>query len=112
VQGDLDGAARLVGYSDASVTRIGYSREYMQRSVYERLFAQLHDHVAPDELARRTTAGASLTPEAAIALALEMNAGTLATQPQPRNIRINAASSDASGRLSSDESGVTAALAH
>ena len=42
---------------------------------------QLAKHLAPDELARLMTEGASLTAEAAVALArtLETNSGTMAT---------------------------------
>jgi tetratricopeptide (TPR) repeat protein len=79
--GDLDRSARLAGYVDASLARIGFSRDYVPLAVYERLMTRLHEHLAPDELARLKTEGASLTPEAAIALArtLETNSGTMAT---------------------------------
>jgi predicted ATPase/DNA-binding CsgD family transcriptional regulator len=68
-QGDLDRSARLAGYSNASLVRVGYPRDAITLAVYERLMTCLHEHLAPDELARLTTEGASLTPEAAIALA-------------------------------------------
>jgi hypothetical protein len=78
---DLDRSARLAGYVDASLARIGFSRDYVPLAVYERLMTRLYEHLAPDELERLTTEGASLTSEAAIALArtLETNSGTMAT---------------------------------
>jgi hypothetical protein len=77
-QGDLDRSARLAGYANASLVRIGYPRDAITLAVYERLMTCLHEHLAPDELECLTTAGASLTPEAAVALArtLETNLGT------------------------------------
>jgi len=80
-EGDLDRSARLAGYAEASFARIGYLRGYAPLALYERLTTHLHQHLAPNELAHLTTQGASLSSEAAIALArtLETNAGTLAT---------------------------------
>ncbi len=68
-RGDLYGSARLAGYADASLARIGFSRDYGSLAVYERLMKRLHEHPAHDELTRLMTEGAPLTPEAAIALA-------------------------------------------
>jgi tetratricopeptide (TPR) repeat protein len=77
-KGDLERSARLAGYADASLARTGWFRDYMPQAVYERLTTRLREQLAPDELARLTTEGASLTSEAAIALArtLETNLGT------------------------------------
>jgi predicted ATPase/DNA-binding CsgD family transcriptional regulator len=76
-QGDLAQSARLAGYADASLKRLGFSRDFIQLAVYERRMTRLRELLAPGELARLMTEGASLTPEAAIALArrLETNLG-------------------------------------
>jgi hypothetical protein len=79
--GDLDRSARLAGYADASLARIGFSRDYIPLAVHERLTTCLNEHLASKELARLKTDGASLTAEAAIALArtLERIPGMLTT---------------------------------
>ena len=53
------------------VRRHGFEREFTETTTHDRLTALLREGLAPDELARLTAEGAALTPEAAIALALE-----------------------------------------
>jgi predicted ATPase/transcriptional regulator with XRE-family HTH domain len=79
-QGDFDRATRLAGYAHASLARVGYSRIGFDAEVYDLLTTLLHEHLAPSDVARLMAEGASLTAEAAIALAraLETNAGTRA----------------------------------
>ena len=69
--GSLVRAAMTEGYSDALFRRLGYERESTETTSYNRLMALLRDGLAPDELERLLAEGAALTPEAAIALALE-----------------------------------------
>ncbi len=70
-RGDFSSAATLEGYANAALRRQGFEREFTETTTYNRLTALLHEGVAPDELARLTEEGAALTPEGAIALALE-----------------------------------------
>jgi hypothetical protein len=67
---DWGRAAMLAGYADAAVERLGSPREYTERTTFYRLRGLLEAGLEPRELARLTAAGAALTPEAAIALAL------------------------------------------
>jgi predicted ATPase/class 3 adenylate cyclase len=69
--GDLARAARLEGYSDTILDREGYGREISEMKTYDRLMPILRTGLSPDGLARLLADGAALTPEAAIALALE-----------------------------------------
>ena len=69
--GDLLRAARTEGYVDALLRRKGAEREPTETTTYNRLMAQLGEALAPDELERLLAEGAALTPESAIALALE-----------------------------------------
>jgi predicted ATPase/transcriptional regulator with XRE-family HTH domain len=87
VQGDRNRAARLAGYADSSLARIGYSRDDMERTLHRRLMTLLLEHLEPNELARTMAEGASFTAEAAIALArmLETSAGTGATLRRSSN---------------------------
>ena len=71
LRGDLARAATLEGYADAAFERLGFPREFTEATTHDRLTALLHEGLAPDELARLSAEGAALTPEAAIALALE-----------------------------------------
>ena len=68
---DLGRTATLEGYADAAFARHGFPREFTETTTHDRLTALLREGLAPDELARLTAEGAALTPEAAIALALE-----------------------------------------
>jgi predicted ATPase/DNA-binding CsgD family transcriptional regulator len=67
--GDFDRAARLAGYADASVALIGYTRDYAQIAVHQRLTSLLGENVAPDKLTQKLAEGAFLTSETAVALA-------------------------------------------
>ncbi len=71
LRGDRARAAVLEGYADAALQRHGYEREFAEATTHDRLTAFLHEGLARDELARLTKGGAALTPETAIALALE-----------------------------------------
>ncbi len=64
-------AATLQGYADAVLRRHGFEREFGEKTTHDRLTALLRDELAPNELARLSAEGAALTPEAAIAFALE-----------------------------------------
>jgi predicted ATPase/class 3 adenylate cyclase len=68
--GDLRRSAMLEGYADAAFRRY-FERELTERMTHDRLTALLRDQLAPDDLARLLAEGEKLTPEAAIALALE-----------------------------------------
>jgi predicted ATPase/class 3 adenylate cyclase len=71
LRGELTRAATLEGYADAAFERHGYLREFTETTTYARLNALLRESLAPEEFARLTAEGTALTPEAAIALALE-----------------------------------------
>ncbi len=71
LHGDHVRAATLDGYADAAFARHGYEREFTETTSHDRLTALLRERLAPGELARLIAEGAALTPEAAIALALE-----------------------------------------
>ncbi len=71
LRGDLARAATLEGYAQAALPRHGFPREFAEATTYDRLTAHLRETIAPGELARLTAEGAALTPEAAVALALE-----------------------------------------
>jgi tetratricopeptide (TPR) repeat protein len=71
LRGDLPRAATLEGYVDAAFARHGFEREFTETTTHDRLTALLRAGLSPDELARLTTEGAALSPEAAVALALE-----------------------------------------
>jgi hypothetical protein len=65
LRGDLSRAATLEGYANAAIERSGLGRGFTETTTYERLNARLRESLAPEELARLTTDGAALTPEAA-----------------------------------------------
>jgi predicted ATPase/class 3 adenylate cyclase len=64
-------AAILEGYAAAAMQRHGCPRGFTETATYDRLIALLQETLAPDDLARLAAEGIALTPEAAIALALE-----------------------------------------
>ena len=72
LRGDLARAAVLEGYADAALGQNGYEREFTETRTHGRLSALLLEGFAADDLAQRTADGAALTPQAAIALALEV----------------------------------------
>ena len=71
LRGEFALAATVEGYADAALRRYGFTREFTEATAHDRLTALLRDGLASDEFARLSAEGASLTPEAAIALALE-----------------------------------------
>jgi predicted ATPase/pimeloyl-ACP methyl ester carboxylesterase len=71
LRGELPLAAVLEGYADVALGRYGFTREFTEATTHERITVLLREGLRPDELARLSEEGASLTPEAAIALALE-----------------------------------------
>jgi predicted ATPase/class 3 adenylate cyclase len=71
LRGDHARAAALEGYADTAFARLGFEREFTEITTHDRLTALLHDGLAPHELGGLIAEGAALTPEAAIALALE-----------------------------------------
>jgi hypothetical protein len=71
LRGDLSRAATLGGYANAAIERNGLERGFTETKTYDRLSARLRESLAPEELARLTTEGTALTPEAAVALALD-----------------------------------------
>ncbi len=70
LRGDFCRAATLEGYAEAAFVRYGFEREFTERTTYVRLTALLHERIGHDDLVRLTARGATLEPEAAIALAL------------------------------------------
>ena len=72
LRGERARAATLEGYADTALRRRGFERQNDdQKRTHDRLASLLRDKLAPDDLARLTAEGATLTPEAAITLALE-----------------------------------------
>jgi predicted ATPase/class 3 adenylate cyclase len=71
VRGDFSRAAVLEGHANAALSRQGFEREFTETATYDRLTALLREGLSPGELARLLAEGAALTPDAAIALALE-----------------------------------------
>ena len=72
LRGERARAATLEGYADTALRRRGFERQNDdQKRTHDRLASLLRDELAPDDLARLTAEGATLTPEAAITLALE-----------------------------------------
>jgi|HubBroStandDraft_4_1064222.scaffolds.fasta_scaffold00028_59 predicted ATPase/class 3 adenylate cyclase len=71
LRGERTRAATLHGYAETALRRRGFELQFVQKRTHDRLTSLLRDELAPDELARLTADGAALTPDAAIALALE-----------------------------------------
>ncbi len=76
LRGDRARAATLEGYADAALQRHGYPREFTETTTLDRVTALLREGLAPEELAQLSAEGVALTPEAAIALALEETEST------------------------------------
>ncbi len=68
LRGDLAFAATLEAFADATFERHGFRREFSTVMTHDRLRALLTAGLAPERLAVLARDGASLTPEAAIAL--------------------------------------------
>ena len=73
LRGDRARAATLEGYADAAFHRHGFPREFTERTTHDRLTALLREDLAPEDLAVMLAEGTILTPEAAVALALEQS---------------------------------------
>ncbi len=71
LRGELTRAAIFEGYADAAFARHGFEREFTEATTHSRLAALLREGLMAEELVRLSAEGAALTPEAAIALALE-----------------------------------------
>jgi tetratricopeptide (TPR) repeat protein len=71
LRGDVERSATEEGYVDAAFRRHGYERENTETTTCNRLTALLREGLAPRELDRLLAEGAALTPEAAVALALQ-----------------------------------------
>ncbi len=71
LRGDCVRAATLEGYADATFVRHGFPRELTETTTHDRLMVLLREELGPDELVRLIAEGEALTPETAIALALE-----------------------------------------
>ena len=71
MRGDHRRAAALEGYADAGFQRHGYKRDAPETTMHERIIALLRQRLTPHERERLTAEGAALTPDAAVALALE-----------------------------------------
>ncbi len=64
-------AAVLASYCDVALAKLGHKREFDEQTTHDRLTALLDANLKPDERPRLAVEGAALTPEAAVALALE-----------------------------------------
>jgi predicted ATPase/DNA-binding XRE family transcriptional regulator len=70
VSGDVERAARLLGYWNASWNELGVTREFTEETTHQRLLQILTEHLNADEQDALLDAGAALTPDEAIAEAL------------------------------------------
>jgi predicted ATPase len=68
--GDVRRGARLAGYAEAGFARIGFQRDYTEQITRARLEGLLRERLPPAELESLVAAGAALSPEEAVALAL------------------------------------------
>jgi hypothetical protein len=84
LRGELTVAAVLEGYADAALRRYGFTREFTEATTHDRLTALLREGLAPDELVRLGEEGASLTPAAAVALALKEHETNVAVSAPSR----------------------------
>jgi hypothetical protein len=73
--GDIERAARLLGYWNASSTALGVPRGFTERTTLERLSAILDKHLSADKLRTLLAAGAALSPLDAIAEARQCARG-------------------------------------
>jgi predicted ATPase/class 3 adenylate cyclase len=69
--GDLQRAAIIEGFVDPAFARSGFVREFTEIATHDRLMNLLRDAYSPEDFERLLQEGAALTPEAAVALALE-----------------------------------------
>jgi predicted ATPase/transcriptional regulator with XRE-family HTH domain len=71
LDGDVRRGALLAGYTEAAFSRDTFPRGYCEQTTRTRLEALLREHLAPAERESLLDAGAALSPEDAIALALQ-----------------------------------------
>jgi predicted ATPase/class 3 adenylate cyclase len=69
--GEVQRAATLEGYCATAFERVRFERERTEHATHARLSELLASALTPEELAELTAEGAALSPEQAIALALE-----------------------------------------
>jgi predicted ATPase/transcriptional regulator with XRE-family HTH domain len=69
--GEEERACVLAGYADAAYERLGFARESTEQITHARLGALLREQLGDTRIRDLGVRGAALTPEAAIALALE-----------------------------------------
>jgi predicted ATPase/class 3 adenylate cyclase len=74
LHGDVARAAHLAAYTNAAYAKDGTTRVYIEQTTYDRLTALLDANLEPEERSRLAAQGAALTAEAAVALALEVDA--------------------------------------
>jgi aminopeptidase N len=70
VEGELARGATLSGYAEATYRQGGFEREFTEQTTHDRLTTLLRERLGASELTRARAQGATLTPEAALALAL------------------------------------------
>ena len=68
MRGDVEHATILEAFANATFERHGFRRELNTIIIYDRLTARLENALTPERVAQLTREGASLYPEAAIAL--------------------------------------------
>jgi hypothetical protein len=66
LDGDVERAARLEGYSGHCSGAVGYGREHTETVTHERLMTLLRNHFGAAELTALLAAGVALTPDEAI----------------------------------------------
>jgi hypothetical protein len=71
LDGDVVRAGKLEGYCEESFRAAAYGRNFTEKTTFERLTTLLDERLDHEARQRALAAGARLTPEAAIALALE-----------------------------------------
>lgn len=67
----------MEGYVEYSLDTVGYEREYTETATQARLIALLRTHFDELQLDKLFAAGATLTPQEAIAEALPMTSATV-----------------------------------
>ncbi|MEO6990875.1 MAG: hypothetical protein ABI346_05805, partial [Candidatus Baltobacteraceae bacterium] len=76
LQGEAEPAARLLGYSDAALRELGFTREFNEQGTHVRLLAVLHASMSQRDFDKLITAGAGWSPEQAIEAALSVDEGS------------------------------------
>jgi hypothetical protein len=74
LEGHFARAARLAAYANSALTKVGYRRGPGDQENRDKLTRLLDANLSPQDGARLAEVGATLTPEAAVAQALERNA--------------------------------------